>query len=191
MITIREGQLEDVDACLSLDGSFPSDRVLVVDPRGSPPELDIALRWQQIKPAGSRRRHFYGRDEFLSEIEKAERFWVAEVDGAVAGCALLRGIDWHPTTGDIVFIYVDLARRGEGVGTALVEAMQAQARDQSLRGIFWEAQTDNFQAIKFALSHGFAVAGLNLAFYSNEDFARQRAEDSRGIAIFLYWPNES
>lgn len=146
------------------------------------------MHWTPTKASGARRTHHYEREEFAKDVATSDRFWVAEVDGRIIGCLILRRIDLHPTTGDITQIYVDLPYRGRGVGNALVETMKAHAQEQALRGIFWEAQTDNYDAIHFALHHGFAFAGFNLAHYRNDDAARQRDADFRGVAIFLYWP---
>jgi hypothetical protein len=56
-----------------------------------------------------------------------------------------------------------------------------------MRGIFWEAQNDNYDAINFALRRGFAFVGFNDSSYINENRSRQRDPDFRGIAVFLYW----
>jgi hypothetical protein len=74
------------------------------------------------------------------------------------------------------------------VGTALIETMKEHARQAGMRGVFWEAQNDNFDAINYALRHGFAFAGFNDSSYANGNRELQRAPDFRGIAIFLYWP---
>lgn len=188
MITVRDGTPSDIGACLALDGSFPSDRVLTIELAGVAPEHDVKLRWQQAKPQGSRRRHTFSPGEIESEIAKADRYWVAVDSDRLIGYVILRRIDWHPTTGDIVAIYVDLPHRGRGAGIALVETMKTYVLDSGLRGIFWEAQTDNYEAITFALRHGFRFAGFNDSFYRNNDRQKQLASDFEGVAIFLFWP---
>jgi ribosomal protein S18 acetylase RimI-like enzyme len=124
----------------------------------------------------------------VRETQQAERFWVAQLDGRTAGYSILKRMDWHPTTGFIQDIFVDRPCRRQGVASALVEAMKHHALERGLRGIFWEAQNDNFDAIEFALRRGFAFAGFNDSSYRNADREQQRAADFLGIALFLYWP---
>ena len=188
MIHVRIGGPEDIDARVAIDSSIASERVLLIDMEGAAPEYTIKLRWKRTKPEGARRDFLLDRAELASEISGAERFWVAEVDGYAAGFLVLTRWNWHPSTGDIRDIAVDRPYRGQGVGTALIEVMKGHARGEGMRGIFWEAQNDNFDAINFALRRGFAFAGLNDRFYGNEDRLRQRDPDFRGIATFLYWP---
>jgi GNAT superfamily N-acetyltransferase len=190
MTTVRNGTLADVEACLKIDRSFPSDRVLTVDITGDPPEHTIALRWEAMKPAGARRSHALSSDVLIADVETTAGFWIAEVGNALVGFALLRRVEWQPDTGDITLICVEAQHRHVGAGTALVESMKAYARDEGLRGIFWEAQTDNYDAITFALHRGFRFVGLNTAFYSNADLYRQKEPDSTGIAVFLFWQND-
>jgi N-acetylglutamate synthase-like GNAT family acetyltransferase len=190
MVSVRDGTLADVEACLKIDRSFPNDRVLVLDISQTPAEHNITLRWESTKLTGARRAHVLSRDQLISDIENAARFWVVEIDGAIVGFALLRRVDWQPDTGDITSINVDAHQRHQGAGTALVEIMKGYARQEALRGIFWEAQTDNYEALTFALHQGFEFAGLNTAFYNNTDYRRQRKPDFTGIAVFLFWQND-
>jgi ribosomal protein S18 acetylase RimI-like enzyme len=191
VISLRDGGPHDVDAMLGIDRSIANDRVLTVDVSGSAPEHRVALRWERTRPEGSTRTHDCDRAELLRETEQAERFWVAHLDGRAAGFLILKRMDWHPTTGFIHDISVDRSCRRQGVASALVEAMKQHAIERGLRGIFWEAQNDNFDAIEFALRRGFAFAGFNDSSYRNGDRDRQRDPGFLGIALFLYWPAPS
>ena len=183
----RRGAEADIPACAAIDDSIATDRVLLLDIAGEAPEHRVTLSWQQTKPAGSSRRLINARDELAAAVAASERFWVAELDGRPAGFLLLNRQSWHPTTGDIYDIAVDRPYRGRGVGSALVDVMKDYARRAGLRGVFWEAQTDNFDAISFALRRGFRFAGFNDSSYQSDNIALQRDASFRGIAIYLYW----
>jgi ribosomal protein S18 acetylase RimI-like enzyme len=188
LISLRDAGPHDIDDLLRIDRSIATDRVLTVELSGPAPEHGVALRWERTKPVGSTRTPECDRAELLREMDRPERFWVAHLDGRAAGFAILKRMDWHPSTGFIQEIYVDRFCRKQGVASALVEAMKRCATERGLRGILWEAQNDNFDAIEFALRRGFAFAGFNDSMYRNGDRERQRDPDFLGIAVFLYWP---
>ena len=191
---IRPGTEADIKACANLDRSFPNDRVLFVNVAVAAPEHTVSLRLKQVKPAGGRRthqvdeEHIRGRDEGL---DGAEMFWVGELDGHAIGYLILRTWDWQRLVGQISQIAVDRPHHGIGIGTALVETAKAYAVERGLRVLMWETQTDNVEAIEFALRRGFVLAGYNALYYENDGLARQVAPDFMGIAIFLCWPNSA
>jgi ribosomal protein S18 acetylase RimI-like enzyme len=187
MIRIRDGLPEDGAALAAIDDSFANDRVLLLEVTGDAPQHTITLRWERTKSPDSRRWIDSDPRDVAEEVASAERCWVAELHGRLAGFLTLNRADWHPTTGFIQTIAVDRSCRSQGVASELLRVMKRYAHDQSLRGVFWEAQTDNFEAIHFALRRGFVFTGFNDANYRNDDRARQRELDFRGIALFLYW----
>src|SRR5687767_614771 len=128
MINVREGRAEDIDVCVAMDASIASDRVLMIDVEDASPEHTIRLRWERTKPEGTRRNLHSDREELEREISQAEGFWVAEIEDRLTRFVVLNRWSWHPTTGDIYSIDVDLPYRGRGVGTALVQVMKDHAR---------------------------------------------------------------
>jgi len=118
---------------------------------------------------------------------KAEHSWAAEVNGQTVALLTLSRLEWHLSTGFIDDVAVDQAFRGHGGGSALLETLKAYAREHGFRGVFWEAQTDNKEAIDFALRHGFVFAGFNDRWYRNDDLVLQGTPEFLGIAVFLYW----
>jgi ribosomal protein S18 acetylase RimI-like enzyme len=83
---------------------------------------------------------------------------------------------------------VDAAHRRRGLGRAFVVEAERYARERGLRALQWEAQTDNRNAIEFALANGFRIAGFHDALYRNDDLPRKEAQHFRGIALFLTKP---
>lgn len=176
---LREATAVDLPALARIDDSFSNEWVLAIDRQGGVVEQDIELRWERTEPRGSRRNLAFDEEEY----RRAERVVAAEREGRIVGTVML-ATAWN-TTAAILWIAVDVAYRGQGLGRRFVEEAEAYARERGLRAIQWETQTDNRAAIEFALAHGFRIAGFHDAFYRNDDLSRQIARDFRGIALFL------
>lgn len=97
-------------------------------------------------------------DEELLEMSRAliadpEREGVQLIardgDGASAGFASMFWT-WDTTEGGRIAVmndlYVDAAARGGGVGTALIEACRADARERGARVLAWKTALDNTRA---------------------------------------------
>jgi len=69
----------------------------------------------------------------------------------------------------ITELWVDLLFRHKGIGTKLMEHAQLIARKKNARAVILETQTTNIDAIKFYLSQGFQVLGVDLGCYGNHD----------------------
>lgn len=69
-------------------------------------------------------------------------------------------------------LFVEEPFRGTGAGTALMEHAAAVAQKAGARMLVLETQSCNMPAIRFYLSRGFAIGGLDLFCYSNEDLER-------------------
>ena len=186
---IRPGTEADISGCDAIDRSFPSDRVLIIDVAVAAPEHNVSLRLRQVKPSGSRRTHEMGEAEFRKAISEAAMFWVGETAEQVRGYLIFKTWDWQRLVGEISYIAVDRPYHRAGIGTALVEAAKGYAATMGLRAIMWETQTDNLEAIEFALSRGFVLGGYHAYFYENDGFSGQTGTDFIGMALFLSWPN--
>ena len=69
-------------------------------------------------------------------------------------------------------LFVEEPFRGTGAGTALMEHAAAVAKKAGARMLVLETQSCNMPAIRFYLSRGFAIGGLDLFHYSNEDLQK-------------------
>ncbi|WP_157745589.1 MULTISPECIES: GNAT family N-acetyltransferase [Thiohalobacter] len=111
-------------------------------------ERYFALRWQLLRapweqPRGSE------RDEFE---DVAFHLQVQDRSGRLIGIGRLHCID--DTRGQIRYMAVVDAWRGRGVGTALLQALEQQARDWDLGEIRLHARQ---AAVDFYTHHGYAV----------------------------------
>jgi ribosomal protein S18 acetylase RimI-like enzyme len=64
---------------------------------------------------------------------------------------------------------VEEGHRRKGLGTAMMDKAKDVARHAGARAIVLETQSCNAGAIRFCLSQGFQLCGLDLYAYSNED----------------------
>jgi GNAT superfamily N-acetyltransferase len=81
-------------------------------------------------------------------------FLVAYLDDAAVGCGAVRRLD--ETTAEIKRMYVDPSVRGRGIGRALVEALECEARLVGLTTIVLETGTRLASAIKLYETMGYA-----------------------------------
>jgi ribosomal protein S18 acetylase RimI-like enzyme len=104
-------------------------------------------------------------DEHLDHVG-AERIWVAELDGAVAGFA---GLIVEGRRGELEPLVVATGVRGRGVGRALTERVIAAARAAGLRRLDVQPAARNVGAIRFFHDAGFDTLGqLELMLYLEE-----------------------
>lgn len=186
---LREGSEADLASLAEIDDRFSSEWVLFLERSGDAVEQSIALRWRRAKPEGSTRSFGFDHNELLAALHRdftASRLVIAESDGRAAGYLMLRE-SWNRGA-ELVAIIVDRQQRRLGMGRRFLGEAESFAREHGLRALQWEAQTDNRNAIEFAVSQGFRLAGINDALYRNDDLERQEAEDFRGIAVFLTKP---
>ncbi|HEY7343469.1 MAG TPA: GNAT family N-acetyltransferase [Ktedonobacterales bacterium] len=69
--------------------------------------------------------------------------------------------------------------RRQGVGRALMAAVEAHARDEGLRCLVCETQTTNVPAIRFYRALGFTIDAVDVSLYANDDIERGE------VAVFM------
>ncbi len=83
-------------------------------------------------------------------------FWIAEEDGWALGCIALARLDGY---GEVKSMFVVPAARSKGVGAALMEALEAQARAQNLPVLRLETGDTLHDAHRLYRRHGFTDCG--------------------------------
>ena len=185
-IDLREGSPRDFPALVRIDGSIANQWVLRIERTGGPDEFDFRLSWHQTNEAGSIRRPQLDIEELQTEWKRSDRLIVAERNEGLLAYLML-GENGNRTA-EVTLINVDGPQRRRGIGQRLMEEAETYALERGLRAVQWEAQTDNRDAIEFALAQGFRIAGFHDALYRNDDFDRQEAANFRGIALYLTKP---
>jgi ribosomal-protein-alanine N-acetyltransferase len=104
-------------------------------------------------------------DMLASELagEPAKYYLVAADEGVIAGYAGMLA----PGGGqaDVLTVGVAQDRWGEGIGTALLEDLLAEAGRRGCTEVFLEVRTDNDRAQHLYRRHGFAGVGLRRGYY--------------------------
>jgi ribosomal-protein-alanine N-acetyltransferase len=114
------------------------------------------------------------REMFASELggrPPGRYYLVAEEDGRVVGYAgLLAPVPRRARRGpggpaDVLTMAVAPSRWGQGIGSALLEALLAEAAARGCAEVFLEVRVDNPRAQRLYRRHGFAEAGLRRGYY--------------------------
>ena len=116
----------------------------------------------------------WSREMFASELRDgpSDRYYlVAEEDGRVVGYAGLlapASRPGRPGSGgqaDVLTMAVATSRWGQGIGSALLEALLAEAAARGCAEVFLEVRVDNPRAQRLYRRHGFADVGLRRGYY--------------------------
>jgi GNAT superfamily N-acetyltransferase len=99
-------------------------------------------------------------------VSEADLLLVAEANGEVAGLASLHisiALEYEGEAGKLSAIVVDEAARGRGVGRALVEAIEAEARARGCVLLFLTSNERRGEAHAFYRALGFEETGRRFA----------------------------
>lgn len=133
---IRKARPRDVPAIVEM-----VDRTMPDDFRGIVPDEAIARRVSQLG---------------ASLKGQWPLALVAEVDGEICGVALVRGV------AHLSFLWTSGHRRGAGLGTALMDAVEQQLFAQGHAAITLQVYENNTPAVAFYRSRGWSVTGQHV-----------------------------
>ena len=98
----------------------------------------------------------------LAEQPRSRYYLVAAADGVITGYA---GLMVASTQADVLTLAVAADRWGQGTGTALLEALLAEAARRGCSEVFLEVRTDNERAQRLYRSHGFSQIAVRKGYY--------------------------
>jgi amino-acid N-acetyltransferase len=143
---------------------------------------DVASIEALIEPFVSR-RILLGKDPVVL-YEAIQQFVVAEEGGEVVGCGALH-VMWRDL-GEIRTVAVAESQRGRGVGTAVVDALEDNARELGLGRLFCLTfETDFFGARGYAVIGEVGDAAPTSDLVTPEVYAELVRSPDEGIAEFL------
>jgi ribosomal protein S18 acetylase RimI-like enzyme len=157
MPTVRAAdQPGDRTRIAHIDTSFQTDRIyrVTIEANG------FRLHEQPVHPP---RAKAYP----VSYEDLGEGLMVAEHKRDIIGFAEVVFEQWNRRA-TIAHLYVAPANRGQGVGAALLEALDGRARTRGVRCLWLETQNINFPAIQFYRRRGFRLCGLDDTLYDPE-----------------------
>jgi [ribosomal protein S18]-alanine N-acetyltransferase len=98
----------------------------------------------------------------LGQQPDSRYYLVAEEDGEIVAYAGLLAAGGQ---GDVLTIAVATARWGQGIGSALLERLLAEADRRGCSEVFLEVRADNARAQRLYRRRGFADVGIRRAYY--------------------------
>jgi ribosomal-protein-alanine N-acetyltransferase len=112
----------------------------------------------------------FGEDAWTRQMLEGEigqqpasrHYLVAEDDGVLVGYAGLLAAGGQA---DVLTIGVALDRWGQGTGTALLDALLAEAARRGCTEVFLEVRTDNARAQRLYRKYGFTEVGIRKGYY--------------------------
>jgi ribosomal-protein-alanine N-acetyltransferase len=98
----------------------------------------------------------------LQQQPASRHYLVAEDEGKIAGYAGLLGAGWQ---GDVLTLAVATDHWGHGIGSALLEALLAEAARRGCTEVFLEVRTDNSRAQRLYRRYDFTEIGIRRGYY--------------------------
>ena len=98
----------------------------------------------------------------LAEQPRSRYYLVADDDDVITGYA---GLLVAANQADVVTLAVAADRWGQGVGSALLEALLAEAARRRCTEVFLEVRTDNTRAQRLYRRYGFSQIGIRKGYY--------------------------
>ena len=129
-------------------------------------DLDVLMRYED-EMFGS---EAWSRQSYLDELADTQLRDYLVAEEAAAGAGGLMGSGGLMTIGEtaqILTVGVLPNARRRGVGSLLVRALVARARERHAEEVLLEVRVDNEAAKKLYASEGFANLGLRRGYYEN------------------------
>ena len=149
-VRVREAAPDDTDAIVAVTAAGWRAAYRDIVPQDRLAELPLA-RWRHEVHVGLRR-----------PVEDAFSY-VAEIDGEFAGYCFVaapsREPDLGPTVAELVAIYIEPDRWGQGAGTALMRAALTRLTELPYDEVILWTFRDNAPAISFYERHGWRADG--------------------------------
>ena len=98
----------------------------------------------------------------IAEQPRSRYYLVAVDDGLISGYA---GLMVAGTQADVLTIAVAADHWGQGTGSALLEALLAEAARRGSTEVFLEVRTDNTRAQRLYRRYGFVEIGIRKGYY--------------------------
>ncbi len=171
-----------------IESGFTTNRVLRLRRNELRGEIEWTLSEEQLSQPYSKRYDRGSVDDWLEAYAEERDFYrfhfiAARASDRVLGILTWEAVNWNDTL-TLVDIRVRAEGRGQGIGTALVDALKSEARRHAVRGIGLETQINNEPAVRFYQAQQFVIAGFNDHLYSNRDLQTQ------DVALFMFWERE-
>lgn len=151
-------KLKDQRGVEAIDTSFETDRIFDLGTR--PRSLELVER---VLPKPMLKR--YSIREVFAPWARWQRGWVAE-DSALRGFATVEYEPWHERL-ILWFLYIEPAYRRRGVGRALLEQVEAFARQAGASHVWLETSNVNVPGVRAYERLGYSLCGADALYYGS------------------------
>jgi len=168
-IEIRPLIPQDIQFLLAIDHSYHTDYAWQMEVKLE--EKDIQIRFKEVRLPRSMRVEYPRSIEDLGSLLESRDFtYVAQKEGEVIGyLSVMTG--FSNKLGMITDLAVLRRYRKQGVGSALVMAIQSWLSQKGYDQVQLEMQSKNHPAISLANKLGFDLCGYSDRYYENKDIA--------------------
>jgi len=168
-IEVRQLIPDDIPYLERIDHSYHTDFVWQMEVNVD--EKDISVRFKEVRlPRSMRVEYPKSLDNFADRLKDCEWTFVAVKDGEPIGYATVY-LGLPKALGLISDIAVLRRLRRQGIGSALVFAIQSWLTQNGINQIQLEMQSKNHPAINLANKLGFEFCGYSDQYYPNQDIA--------------------
>jgi ribosomal protein S18 acetylase RimI-like enzyme len=179
MIAIRP--LQTLDNLSNVIKGYTSEQKYVVEKTETRDQITFSLRLVQLKQPYVKQFDEYSDEEILQRYTSflTQGLSLGAYDGdQLVGVGIAEAQVWNNSMWVWEF-HVAETHRGRGIGEQLMNELVVKGQTANLRAIFCETQTTNVPAINFYRKMGFTCDGINLSFYTNEDWPNGE------VAVFM------
>ena len=184
-IVIRALKSADLPLLARLDANYVADAELALEREQEGLSVTFRLverprQFAYVKRAGYEFSAGFQSD-LASRIAIGQGLYLAvEHEGQLVGFLDAEPDGWRPVA-TLLWVVVDRAWRGRGVGRQLVTRAVTWTRERGLHALVLETQTTNIDACRFYLRMGFTLSGVQSPYYFDERVAEEQA---------LFWTYE-
>jgi ribosomal protein S18 acetylase RimI-like enzyme len=169
MIPIRPLPHFDAERFKAIASGYTTSAIYQVEWLDSEPQAFISLTREALpEPRTFRFPHSDDELAHYRAIVPGE-YCLAAYDGdLVVAVAIAEAQGWN----NVLWVWdfhVAEAYRGQGIGRELMEKLAVRASAAGLRAIVCETQNTNVPAIDFYRAVDFAIEGVDISYYTNED----------------------
>ena len=175
---IRPARVQDLDALIEIDGTIDSSHYLHVERNGQ----GVAVQWRlEERPLREKR---IIRNRPTDDIQFLLKQIAAGIEDGLALLAEHEGVMVAQMvaqpraplgTMEIIDLRVDSDHRREGLATAMLYQVIADARQKELRAVAAACRTDNMAAARLLAKSGFDLAGIDTQRHTNHDLVKESA----------------
>ncbi len=184
LVPIRPLTLDDIPRLAEIDAEFESRHYLAVEKSTDGLNAAWRLTEQPLDPPFISTDYSLDRqqrEEVITRLRAADGLYlVAEHKHRLVALLDVERERWRDTA-MVWNILIDRHYRRQGLGVELIDRAAAWARENKLRALVLETQTNNYAACCFYLEYGFKLCGLDDHFYSNDDIGVKE------VAIFWWY----